>query len=172
MAQQAAMRITRGSNTRVSASTPAPAIRCWPERCKERRQDGRQAIAEKGMVQTGIGNVIAFAGIITAEISAMPDHSRKGQRHDGDDGCRCQKPVPNSGQRAQTRCCPTRWADRLRSGGTARRKSTSTQRSRNCIAHHNAQQNRNDLDHAAPPNITDDDNGHSDKATMRSWSGS
>ena len=43
--------------------------------------------------------------------------------------------------------------------GCDARKIDLAQRSRNGIAHHDAQQNRHNLDHAATPNIADDDYG-------------
>ena len=47
-------------------------------------------------------------------------------------------------------------------GGCDAREVDLAQRGRNGIAHHNAQQNRHDLDHAAAPDVADDDHGHSD----------
>lgn len=47
-------------------------------------------------------------------------------------------------------------------GGRNAREVDLTQRGCNGIAHHDAQQDRHDLDHAAAPNIADDDDGHSD----------
>ena len=107
-------------------------------------------------MQTGIGNVIAFAGSAN-----VLNHGRKGQRHDGDDGRRGKTAIELRAKERKHGVVPHDGQTDPRSGGNAR-KIDLTQRSRNGIAHHNAQQNRHDLDHAAAPNIADNDDGHSD----------
>ena len=113
-------------------------------------------------MQTRIGNVVALAGgADSGDITDMLDHGRKGQRHDGDDGRRGKTAIelrpkerkhgviPHDGQTNPGSSCDARKID-------------LAQRSRNGIAHHNAQQNRHNLDHAAAPNVADDDHSHGD----------
>ena len=91
----------------------------------------------------------------------MLDHSCKGQRHDGDDGRRGKTAIELRSKERKHGVVPHD-GQANPGGGCDAREVDLAQRGRNGIAHHNAQQNRHDLDHAAPPNIADDDHGHSD----------
>jgi len=91
----------------------------------------------------------------------MLDHSCKGQRHDGDDGRRGKTAielrskerkhgvVPHDGQANPGGSCDAREVD-------------FTQRSRKGVRDDHAHQDGDDLDHAAAPDVADDDHGHSD----------
>ena len=89
----------------------------------------------------------------------MLDHGRKGQRHDGNDGRRGKAAIELRAKERKHGVVPHDGQANPGSGCDAREVDLA-QRSRNGIAHHNAQQNRHDLDHAAAPDVADDDNGN------------
>ena len=113
-------------------------------------------------MQTGIGNVVALASRTDSrDIADMLDHGREGQRHDGDDGRRGKTAIELRPKECKHGVVPHDGQTDPRSGGNAREINLA-ERSRNGIAHHNAQQNRHDLDHAAAPDVADDDHCHGD----------
>ena len=113
-------------------------------------------------MQTRIGDVVTLAsGADSRDVTDMLDHGRKGQRHNGDDGRRGKAAIELRAKERKHGVVPHDGQTDPRSGGNAR-KIDLTQRSRDGIAHHDAQQDRHDLDHAATPNIAYDNDGHSD----------
>ena len=113
-------------------------------------------------MQAGIGDVVTLAsGADSRDITDMLDHGRKGQRHNGDDGRRGKTAIELRAKERKHGVVPHDGQTDPRSGGNAR-KIDLAERSGNGIAHHNTQQDRHDLDHAAAPNVADDDHCHSD----------
>ena len=113
-------------------------------------------------MQARIGDVVALAGRADSrDVANMLDHGRKGQRHDGDDGRRSKTAIELRPKERKHGVIPHNGQTDPRSGSHAR-KIDLAERSGNGIAHHNTQQNRHDLDHAAAPNVADDDHCHSD----------
>ncbi len=111
-------------------------------------------------MQAGIGNVVTLAGgANSGDITDMLDHGCKGQRHDGDDGGRGKAAIELRPKECKHGVVPHDGKTDPRRGGNAR-KIDLTQRGGNGIAHHDAQQDRHDLDHAATPNVADHDNGN------------
>ena len=110
-------------------------------------------------MQAGIGDVVTLAsGANSGDITDMLDHGCEGQRHDSDDGRRGEAAIKLRPKECKHCVVPHDGQANPGSGGNAR-KIDLAQRGRNGIAHHNAQQNRHNLDHAATPNIADDDYG-------------
>ena len=113
-------------------------------------------------MQTGIGDVVTLAsGADSRDITDMLDHGRKCQRHDGDDGRRGKTAIELRPKECKHGVVPHDGQANPGSGCDAREINLA-ERSRNGIAHHNAQQNRHDLDHATAPDVADDDHRHSD----------
>ena len=113
-------------------------------------------------MQAGIGNVVALTSRSDGgDIANVLNHGRKGQWHDGDNGRRGKTAIELRSKERKHGVVPHD-GQANPGGGCDAREVDLAQRGRNGIAHHNAQQNRHDLDHAAPPNIADDDHGHSD----------
>ena len=113
-------------------------------------------------MQTGVGNVVALAGGANSrDIADMLDHGRKGQRHDGDDGRRGKTAIELRSKERKHGVVPHDGQTNPGSGGNAR-KINFAEHGGNGVAHHNAQQNRHDLNHATAPDVADDDHGHSD----------
>ena len=113
-------------------------------------------------MQTRIGDVVTLAsGANGGDIANVLNHGRKGQRHDGDDSRRGKTAIELRAKERKHGVVPHDGQTDPRSGGNAR-KINLAQHRRDSIAHHNAQQNRHDLDHAAAPDVADDDHGHGD----------
>ena len=91
----------------------------------------------------------------------MLDHGRKCQRHDGNDSRRGKAAIELRPKERKHGVVPY---DRQTNPGSGcdTREIDLAQRSRNGIAHHDAQQDRHDLDHAAAPDVTDNDHRHGD----------
>ena len=135
-------------------------IRSVGRSAKERSQNRGKAVAEQRAMQTGIGNVVALASRTDSrDIADMLDHGREGQRHDGDDGRRGKTAIELRPKERKHGVVPHDGQANPGSGCDAR-KIDLAQRSRNGIAHHNAQQNRHNLNHATAPDVADDDNGN------------
>ena len=110
-------------------------------------------------MQARIGDVIALTGRADSrDVANMLDHGREGQRHDGDDGRRGKTAIELRTKERKHGVVPYNGQADPRSGRNAR-KINFAQCCRNGIAHHDTQQNRHDLDHAAPPDVADHDNG-------------
>ena len=113
-------------------------------------------------MQAGIGNVVALAGgANSGDITDMLDHGCKGQRHDGDDGRRGKAAIELRPKECKYGVVPHDGQANPGSGCDAREIDLA-QRSRNGITHRNAQQDRHDFDHAAAPDVADDDHCNSD----------
>ena len=161
MAQHAAIpNYARVEHARQGEHAGVLTIRSVGRSAKERSQNRGKAVAEQRAMQTGIGNVVALASRTDSrDIADMLDHGREGQRHDGDDGRRGKTAIELRPKECKHGVVPHDGQTDPRSGGNAREINLA-ERSRNGIAHHNAQQNRHDLDHATAPDVADDDNGN------------
>ena len=111
-------------------------------------------------MQAGIGNVVALTSRSDGgDIANVLNHGRKGQWHDGDNGRRGKTAIELRSKERKHGVVPHD-GQANPGGGCDAREVDLAQRGRNGIAHHNAQQNRHDLDHAAAPNVADDDHGN------------
>ena len=90
-------------------------------------------------MQAGIGDVVALAGgANSGYIADMLDHGCKGQRHDGDDGRRGKAAIELRPKECKHRVVPHDGQAKPGSGCDAGEIDLA-QRSRNGIAHHDAQ---------------------------------
>ena len=113
-------------------------------------------------MQAGVGDVVTLAsGADSGDVTDMLDHGRKGQRHDGDDGRRGKTAIELRPKERKHGVIPHDGQTNPGSGCDAR-KVDLTERGGNGIAHRNAQQDRHNLDHAAAPDVADDDHCHGD----------